>query len=112
MAEVEEKKVPFPYHAKSKEEVFKELNCADNILSQGLTSEDAKARLSKYGTNQMSTKAKVTLCKKIYDQIANVLVGILIFVAIVSVARALTATTTDNIVSNWIQVGLIVFVIT
>jgi Ca2+-transporting ATPase len=107
-----EKTAPYPFHAKSKEECYKHLNCPDNILSRGLSSEDAKARLVKYGPNQMTAKEKVTLCKKIYDQVANVLVGILVFVALVSVARALTATTTDNIVSNWIQVGLIAFVIT
>jgi len=40
------------------------------------------------------------------------LVSILVFVAIVSGIRAATAEETQNKITNWIQVGLIVFVIT
>ena len=38
--------------------------------------------------------------------------GILVFVAVISAIRAITSTNVDNIISNWIQVGLITFVIT
>jgi len=54
----------------------------------------------------------VTLLQRIWKQVANVLVGILVFVAVVSAVRAATAEETQNIITNWIQVGLIVFVIT
>lgn len=103
----------YPWHTKSIEECFAELGCeADNILQVGLTSEQATSRLEKYGPNKLAEKEKVTLLQRIWKQVANVLVGILVFVAIVSAVRAATAEETDNIITNWIQVGLIVFVIT
>lgn len=101
----------FPYHARTTEECFQQLGCSSNVMKEGLTSADAAARLQTFGPNKLSEKEKVTLCKRIYDQIANVLVGILIFVAVVSLARAVTSHTVDEIVSNWIQIALIVFVI-
>jgi Ca2+-transporting ATPase len=101
----------YPFHAHSKEECFKELGCNEDLLRKGLTTAEAQERLEKFGPNQMTTKEKVTLLQRIWHQVANVLVGILVFVAIVSVVRAVTATTTENIISNWIQVGLIAFVI-
>lgn len=102
----------FPWHASSKEACFEELDCPENIQKDGLTSADAAARLQKYGPNRLAEKEKVTLLQRIWKQVANVLVGILVFVAIVSAVRAATATETENIITNWIQVGLIVFVIT
>lgn len=110
-AAAEPKKL-YPFHAKTKEECFAELGCNENLIKQGLTTEEAQRRLEKYGYNKLTEKEKVTLLQRIWKQVANVLVGILVFVAIVSLVRAVTATTVQNIVSNWIQVGLIVFVIT
>lgn len=52
------------------------------------------------------------MLEKIWNQVANVLVGILLFVAIVSAIRAATADNSQVILTNWIQVGLILFVIT
>ena len=43
----------------------------------------------------MSEKEKVTLLQRIWNQVANVLVGILVFVAIVSAVRAGTATISE-----------------
>ena len=40
------------------------------------------------------------------------LVGILVVVAIVSAAKAVTAKTTEDMITNWLEVALIVFVIT
>jgi hypothetical protein len=53
----------------------------------------------------------VTLCERIYHQLANVLVGILVFVAAVSAVRAATADKSEDVLTNSIQVGLIIFVI-
>ena len=100
----------YPWHAHTREECYKELGVESNVLSVGLTTDDAKTRLAKYGPNKLTEKEKVTLLQRIWNQVANVLVGILVFVAIVSLARAVTSTTSENIVSNSIQVGLIVFV--
>jgi magnesium-transporting ATPase (P-type) len=102
----------FPWHASTQDECFKELGLDDTLPSKGLTTEDAASRLTKYGRNQMTAKEKVTLLQKIWDQVANVLVGILVFVAVVSVVRAATADNADDVTTNSIQVALIVFVIT
>jgi Ca2+-transporting ATPase len=102
----------FPWHASTMDECFKELGLDDTLPSKGLSSEDATARLTKYGHNQMTAKEKVSLLQKIWDQVANVLVGILVFVAVVSVVRAATADNQNQVTTNSIQVALIVFVIT
>ena len=81
-------------------------------IKEGLSQKEAQERLEKYGLNQLSGKKKSTIFEKIWRQVANVLVGILVFVAVVSAIRAITSTNVDNIISNWIQVGLITFVIT
>jgi Ca2+-transporting ATPase len=103
----------FPWHASTQDECFKELGLDDTLPSKGLSSEEATSRLTQYGRNQMTAKEKVSLLQKIWDQVANVLVGILVFVAVVSVVRAATADGDKNqVTTNSIQVALIVFVIT
>ena len=105
----------FPWHAKTKEECFAELGCDANLQRSGLSSEEAAKRLEKYGPNKLTEKEKVTIWQRIWHQVANVLVGILVFVAIVSAVQAIRASLdddTDGVVTNSIQVGLIVFVIT
>jgi hypothetical protein len=96
-----------PWHAMTRAEVFTKLDLPDDIRKQGLTTEQAKARLIKYGENKLSEKRKVTLLEKIWHQVNNVLVLILMIVAVVSVIRAIT----DDPLTNWIQVGIIVGVI-
>jgi magnesium-transporting ATPase (P-type) len=96
-----------PWHAMTKAEVFAKLDLPDDIRKKGLTTEQAKARLIKYGENKLSEKAKVTLLEKIWHQVNNVLVLILVIVAAVSLVRAIT----DDPVTNSIQVGIIVGVI-
>jgi len=111
--EVEEVvEMEFPWRASSKEACFEELKCPSDITKTGLSAEEAATRLAKYGPNRLAEKETVTLLERIWKQVANVLVGILVFVAIVSAIRAATAADTQNKITNWIQVGLIVFVIT
>lgn len=102
----------FQWHCATAEECFKELGQGANLMEIGLTSEEAAKRYEKYGPNKLSEKEKVTLLQRIWDQVGNVLVGILVFVAVVSAIRAATATVSEDVVTNTIQVGLIVFVIT
>lgn len=102
----------FPFHARTVEECLAELGCPENLVRVGLTSTESLARLEKYGRNQFTQKKKVTLCERIWHHVANVLVGVLVVVAVVSVIRAATSTTADNIVSNALQAVLIVVVIT
>ena len=49
--------------------------------------------------------------QKIWDQVANVLVAILVVVALVSMVRAIVEDGTENKISNWIQFGIIFSVI-
>ena len=102
----------FPWHAKTKEECFAELGCPADLHKRGLTTAEAQERLTKYGPNKLSEKEKITIWQRIWHQVANVLVGILVFVAVVSAVRAATAETSEDVVTNTIQVGLICFVIT
>ena len=101
----------YPFFAKSKEECLAELGCNPDLEKVGLTSDDAALRLEKYGPNKLTEKEKKTIWQRIWNQIANVLVAILVFVAIVSFARVVTSTNVDDIVSNVLQIALIVFVI-
>lgn len=112
----EKRHVGFPFHAKTKEDCFAELGITTkDFVTTGLTSAEASQRLEKYGYNKLTEKEKVTLLQRIWHQVANVLVGILVFVAVVAAAQAIRAGVAgDNqgVVTNSIQVGLIAFVIT
>lgn len=112
--EIDRTKV-FPWHARTKEQCFAELKVTDNaeinFMKNGLTTQQATQRLQEFGENKMSETEKVTLCQRIYHQLANVLVGILVFVAVVSAVRAATAKLPQDVLTNSIQVGLIFFVL-
>jgi len=96
-----------PWHAMTKEDVIKKLGLPDDIRKKGLTDAEVQERLEKYGQNKLSEKKRETLLEKIWKQVNNVLVGILVFVAVISAVRAVT----DDPVTNSIQVGIIVGVI-
>jgi magnesium-transporting ATPase (P-type) len=105
----------FPFHAKTKEECYAELGCPTDLDKSGLSSEDAAKRLEKYGPNKLMEKEKVTIWRRIWNQVNNVLVAILVFVAVVSMAQAIRyglENDSQNTTTNSIQVGLIFFVIT
>jgi magnesium-transporting ATPase (P-type) len=100
------------WHSIGVEEVVHELGLNKNVLEVGLTTKEVQERLEKYGPNKLSEKEKVTLCMRIWRLCANVLVGILVFVAIVSLVKAITAKNAEDRLTNIIEVGLIAFVIT
>ena len=105
----------FPFHAKTKEECYAELGCPADVHNSGLTLEDAAKRLEKYGPNKLMEKDKVTIWQRIWHHVNNILVGVLIFVALVSMAQAIRyglEGDTENATTNSIQVGLIFFVVT
>ncbi|CAB9523652.1 Sodium/potassium-transporting ATPase subunit alpha [Seminavis robusta] len=103
-----------PWHATSLEEILEALGCdkSGGHWGHGLSAEEAKRRLDRFGPNQLSEKEKTSLLKKIWHHLSNVLVGILAFVAVVSAIRAATSNDKDVVLTNWIQVGLIIFVVT
>lgn len=67
-------------HSKSKEEIFNELKTSE----QGLTAEQAKQRLEKYGKNILKKTHKLRPFKIFIQQFNSFLIYILIFAAIVS----------------------------
>ena len=106
-----------PWHTMSMEASIVRLKLPINIRKVGLTTEEAKARLEEYGPNKLTEGKKETIWQKIWKQVANVLVCILVIVAVVSAARAIVEEYQDKpnsvtILTSWIQVGLIVGVIT
>jgi P-type Ca2+ transporter type 2C len=102
------RRVP-PWHIMTKEEIFKELELPNDIRKNGLTEAQANERLEKYGENKLTEKKKETLLQKIWKQINNVLVGILVFVAIISAVSAIVGI--GSRMTNLIQVGIIVAVL-
>ena len=79
-----------PWHALSPEEVLCELGLKSDFKDVGLTSKQAQERLQKYGYNKMTEAKKKTLLERIWSQVNNVLVLILVVVAVVSAIRAAT----------------------
>lgn len=99
------------WHVLSPDEVLHELGLKSDVAHSGITTSEATARLEKYGFNKLTEAVKRTLLQRIWAQVNNMLVGVLIVVAIVSAVEALTAHGSEKIFENWFQVFLIVFVI-
>ena len=99
------------YHVMTKEETIADLGLNADLRKTGLTTAEAKARFEQYGPNKLTEKEKVTLLQRIWKQVSNVLVGILVFVAVVSLAKGI-ATSGESRLTNFIEVGLITFGIT
>jgi magnesium-transporting ATPase (P-type) len=105
------------WHALTIDETIQKLRCDADLVKVGLSSSQAVERLAQYGPNKMSEAEKETIWQKIWKQVANVLVCILVVVALVSAARAIVEQTLDEpnsttILTSWVQVGLITTVIT
>lgn len=106
-----------PYHVLSKEETIVKLRCREDLLQTGLTQVEATERLAEFGHNQLSEGEKETIWQKIWKQVANVLVAILVFIAAISAIRAIVEQVRDKpdgqtVLTSWVQVGLITLVIT
>ena len=101
-----------PYHSMTLEATVKDLGLASDHTKTGLSDAAATAALEKYGPNAMTEAKKKTLLAKIWEQVGNVLVGILVVVALVSMVRAIVEKDPESKISNWIQFGIIFFVIT
>jgi len=99
------------WHAMTREDACGLMGLPADIREIGLTTAQAKERLEKYGPNQLTEKEKKTLLQRIWKQVGNILVGILVFVAIVSLVKGIISSG-ESRVTNFIEVGLITFVIT
>lgn len=101
-----------PWHTMTKEDVIKELGLSSDIRKIGLTTAEAQERLIKYGPNQLTMKEKESIFVKIWNQVNNILVLILVIVAIISVVTAFVIPGDINpTYTNWIQVAIIAGVI-
>ncbi|MDO9547019.1 MAG: cation-translocating P-type ATPase [Pelolinea sp.] len=69
------------WHALSREEV---LNKLDSGLEVGLSDEQAKKRLEKYGPNQLAEGKKTTFWEMIYEQLNNFVIIMLVVAAAIS----------------------------
>ena len=98
------------WHVLSEDEVYGLMNVSTRVRLEGLTADEVQKRREKYGLNQLSEKEKVSLLKRIWKQVGNVLVGILAFVAVVSLIKGITSSG-ESRVTNLVEFGLIVFVI-
>lgn len=70
------------YHSAKSDEVIKELK---SNSSKGLTNDEAKNRLGRYGPNELRKEKKGKILKLIIAQFANALIVLLIFAGIISV---------------------------
>ena len=70
----------FVFHKKTVQETFKELQ----TNQKGLTQNEAKIRLEKYGPNALEEEPEDSLWKKILEQFEDLLVQILLGAAIIS----------------------------
>lgn len=122
----------FPFHAVAIEDCYEYLGVGgfsndndstdDAPLSSvasyerwGLTNTQVQERLHRYGYNQLSKTTQKTLLQRIWNQLANVLVAILVFVSAVSAAQAIRFATVESdresAITNSIQVALLVSLI-
>ena len=69
------------WFSKSTEEVLKEINVNP---SQGLTDEEAKARLLKYGANKLTGKKKKSILQLFFTQLQEWLIYILFAAVIIT----------------------------
>ena len=77
-----------PWHAMSEARVLEELGVKSNLKDVGLTAEEALARIEKYGYNNLTEVKKKSLLERIWAQVNNVLVFILVIVAVVSAIQS------------------------
>lgn len=74
-------------HSKSKDELLTELQTS---MEKGLTNQQARERLERYGENRLREKRKKTTLQRFFDQFKDVMILILIVAAIVSFVIACT----------------------
>ena len=104
-----------PWHTLSVEEAISAIGLKSDLAKTGLSTDDAAARLAKYGHNKLTEKVKKTLLQRIWHHINNVLVYVLLVVAAVSLIMAVTTAPAkgfQSVFSSWFQVALILSVIT
>lgn len=87
---------PAAWHALSADEIFAQLQTSEN----GLAKPEAAERLKRYGPNSMTPGKSRTVWHMIWDQLYNIITGILIAAAIIA-----------GIFQEWIELGFILAVV-
>lgn len=100
-----------PWHTMTVQETIQQLGLKADHIKTGLSNDEAASRLAKYGPNEMTEKTKKTLLQRIWAQVNNVLVYVLVTVAAVSVVQALITDDPNTRFTAWFQVALILSVI-
>jgi len=106
-----EEEVP-SWHVLTIDETINWLKADEGLIAVGLSTSEVEDRIKQYGLNQLTPKDKDSLLLRIWRQLYNVLIVILVIVALVCMVRAIVATNFDDKLTNWIEVGLITGVIT
>ena len=100
-----------PWHTLTVQETIQKLGLSKDHIKIGLSNDEAASRLAKYGPNEMTEKTKKTLLQRIWAQVNNVLVYVLLTVAAVSVVQACITSDPNTQFTAWFQVALILSVI-
>jgi len=98
------------WHVLTIQETIIQLKVNEDVVDVGLSTAEAQRRLQKYGPNKLTEKEKTSILVRIWRQLNNVLIFILV-VGIVSAVRAIMARNVEEKTTNWIEVGLITGVI-
>jgi len=77
-----QKEIKVTWHALSAEEAVQQL---ETVQEMGLSSEEAKKRLEKYGLNQLQEKPRPTFFQLVLEQLKNFLIIMLIAASILSI---------------------------
>jgi len=99
------------WHVLTIQETVSRLKANEDLVDVGLSTAEAQRRLQVYGPNKLTEKEKTSMLVRIWRQLNNVLVFILVVVAVVSAIRAIMAHDAEERTTNWIEVGLISLVI-
>ena len=95
------------YYSKNIEQTLSSVNSSKN----GLSNEEAEARLEKNGKNELAEGKKKTLIGRFFSQFKDVMIIVLIVAAIVSTILAIINGRKTNDYTDLIDSGIIVFIV-
>ena len=91
-------------HSKSIEESLTELNTNKNGLSQT----EAELRLKKFGKNELDKAKKQSFIKCFFKQFLNIMVGILLVAAIVSLSIAIAKKQYEDLFEGFVILFIVI----
>ena len=91
------------YYSKSVEQIFKELSSSPN----GLSSNEANARLQKYGKNLLTTSKKISLFSRFFAQFKNIMIIVLLASALISIIVAIFSNKHEELFEGFLIFGIV-----